>query len=113
MHTRNMTGLTDKAAERMKNVLLQGGDGADAAPIPGLGASALAEPHASFLSANGGAPGGSSAGVGAPPEHREPRARERPDQLTNHMHTYKCLPPPPPQPAPPPPYPPWSLGIKM
>ena len=54
MHTRNMTGLTDKAAERMKQVLLSGGD-RDAPSIPGLGVmSPGSAGRASFCSSVGG-----------------------------------------------------------
>ncbi len=54
MHTRIMTGLTDKAAERMKQVLLSGGD-RDAPSIPGLGVmSPGSAGGASFCSSVGG-----------------------------------------------------------
>ena len=54
VHTRNMTGLTDKAAERMKQVLLSGGD-RDAPSIPGLGVmSPGSAGRASFSSSVGG-----------------------------------------------------------
>jgi hypothetical protein len=35
VHTRNISGLTDKCAQRMSQVLISGGDG-DAGPVPGI-----------------------------------------------------------------------------
>ena len=75
-----MTGLTDKAAERMKQVLLSGGE-QNSAPIPGIPGGGRGSPssnylasdaHASSASAMGGAPvsagGASSVAAASQPQ---------------------------------------------
>ena len=85
VHTRNMSGLTDKCAQRMTSLLLSGGD-SDAGPIPGLPSEAVGS------SASSGFPIGNNNGAG-PSRSEHPEFPSGCVSPTFKPHQYRNTPP--------------------